>query len=216
METPVQNIYDEKGMKFIPYNTGMPQMKMPAYGRNIKNMVDYCVEIPDREERTVCAYGIIGVMKTLFPQLIGDKGDLQVFWNHLNVLSGFKLDIDFPVEVITEEKLNPKPAKLQYSSGQMRYRHYGRSLEGIINIISDMEDGEERDELIRMCAHQMKKMLLIYNPEGVENARVLNDLREYSKGKIDLDPELYELHDFQDITPTKEKKGKKKKKNTSF
>lgn len=211
-----QDISLPNDIKFIPYNTGMPLMKMPAYGRNIKNMVDYCVEIPDREERTVCAYGIVGVMKTLFPQLIGEKDDLQVFWNHLNIMSDFKLDIDFPVEVITEEKLNPKPDKIEYPDNSIKYRHYGRSLEGIINIVADMEPGLERDELISLCAHQMKKMLLTYNPGGVDNARVLNDLKEYSKGKIDLDPNNYILHDFRDITPVKEKKSKKKKKNTIF
>lgn len=216
MEDKQTDIYGANGIKFIPYNTGMPQMKMSAYGRNIQNMVDYCVEIPDREERTVCAYGIVGVMKTLFPNLVGEKGDLQVFWNHLNVLSGFKLDIDFPVEVMTEEKLNPQPAKIPYSNSKMKYRHYGRSLEGMLNIVADMEPGDEREELISLCAHQMKKMLLMYNPEGVDNARVLNDLREYTHGKIDLDPATYELHDFQDITPVKEKKSKKKKKSGLF
>ena len=40
------------------YNTGMPDLPMPEYGRNIQQMVDYCVSIPDREERTHCAHSI--------------------------------------------------------------------------------------------------------------------------------------------------------------
>ncbi len=198
-------------MTFIPYNTGMPRMKLPEYGRNIQNMVDYCVEISDREERTACAYGIVGVMSTLFPKEIGEQGDLKKFWDHINIMSNFKLDIDFPVEVITAESANPKPERLAYSHGRMRYNHYGRSLEGMVKIVADMEEGEERDALINMCAHQMKKMLIAHNPEGVDNARVLKDLYDFSDGKINLDPQNYILHEFRDITPVKSSKNKKKK-----
>lgn len=204
----------ESDIKFIPYNTGMPNLPLPEYGRNIQNMVDYCVEIPDREERTACAYGIVDVMKTLFPQNIGEKGDIKKFWDHINIMSGFRLDIDFPVEVISREEMKVKPEKLPYTTEKLHYRHYGRSLEGMVRIIADMEDGPEKDELISMCAHQMKKMMMTHNPEGLDDAKILQDLCEFSGGKIILDPNEYHLRDFQDVTPVKPgKKGKKKKKN---
>lgn len=197
--------------RFIPYNTGMPQMPLPEYGRNIQNMVDYCVEIPDREERTACAYGIVNVMKTLFPENVGEKGDLKKFWDHINIMARFELDIDFPCEVITAENVNPKPDPIPYRKGGIKFRHYGRSLENIIKIVADMENGDQKDRLISMIAHQMKKLMLTHNPEGVDNAKILRDLRDYSDGKIDLDPNTYILHEFQDVTPVKGKKGKKKK-----
>lgn len=200
--------------KFLPYNTGMPPMPLPEYGRTIQNMVDYCVEIEDKEERTACAYAIIEVMKRLFPQQKGEGGDLSKFWDHLNIMARFELDIDFPCEVITADAVNPKPEAIPYCKADIRLRHYGRSVENMVRIVADMEEGEERDELITMLAHQMKKLLLTHNPEGVDNARVLRDLYDFSNGKISLDPETYILRDFQDITPVmaKGKKGKKKKK----
>ncbi|MDE6271841.1 MAG: DUF4290 domain-containing protein [Muribaculaceae bacterium] len=197
--------------KFLPYNTGMPTLPIQEYGRTIQNMVDYCVEIPDREERTACAYAIIGVMKRLFPNHVGEKGDLKKFWDHLNIMSKFELDIDFPCEVVTAETVNPKPERIAYAKGPIRYRHYGRSLESMIKTVADMEDGEERDELICMIAHQMKKLLLQHNPEGVDNARVLRDLYDYSEGKINLDPETYILRDFYEVTPVNQKKKNRKK-----
>lgn len=211
MQQP-DNILTAKNIKFLPYNTGMPKMRLSEYGRNIQNMVDYCCEIPDREERTACAYGIVEVMRTLFPQNIGENGSLDTFWDHLNIMSGFRLDIDFPVEVVTAEEMNVKPQKLPYPTSPMRARHYGRSLEAMIKIVADMEESAERDELISMCAHQMKKMLMAHNPEAVSDAKVLADLCEFSDGKINLDPSTYQLREFQDITPAKAKKGKKKKK----
>ena len=33
------------------YNTQQKQLILPEYGRNIQNMVDYCVSLPDRDER---------------------------------------------------------------------------------------------------------------------------------------------------------------------
>lgn len=199
--------------KFLPYNTGMPVLLLPEYGRTIQNMVDYCVEIEDKEERTSCAYAIVNVMKKLFPSHIGEHGDLKKFWDHLNIMSRFELDIDFPCEVVTAESVNVKPSPIPYSKGQIRFRHYGRSLENMIKTVSEMEDGKEKDDLISMIAHQMKKLLLTHNPEGVDNARVLRDLYDYSEGKINLDPATYILHEFHDITPVpvKSKRGRRKK-----
>ncbi len=212
MNEPEEIIAKSK-FKFLPYNTGMTQLLLPEYGRNIQNMVDYCVEIPDREERTACAYGIVKVMKSLFPNNVGEKGNMKKFWDHLNIMARFELDIDFPCDVITAENVNPKPESIPYGRSPIKFRHYGRNLESIIKIIAEMEEGEERERLISMIAHQMKKLMLAHNPEGVDNAKILKDLADYSGGKISLDPTTYLLHDFQDITPVKSKKGRRKKKN---
>ncbi|MBD5182138.1 MAG: DUF4290 domain-containing protein [Bacteroidales bacterium] len=203
--------------KFIPYNTGMPQLPLPEYGRNIQNMVDYCVEIPDPEERTICAHAIVGVMRTLFPQNVGEKGDMKKFWDHLNIMARFELDIEFPCEVITAEEVHPRPERLEYMKAPIRNRQYGRNLEQIIKIVAMMEEGEERDRLISMVAHQMKKLLLTHNPDGVDNGRILKDLHRYSEGRIDLDPATYVLHDFRDVTPQPQgKKKRNNKKNTKY
>lgn len=208
------DILSNKDFKFLPYNTGMPCLPLPEYGRNIQNMVDYCVEIPDKEERTACAHAIVGVMRRLFPNQIGENGDMKKFWDHINIMARFELDIDFPCEVVTAENVNPRPDPIPYGKERIRLRQYGRSLEQMIRIVADMEDGEERDDLIYLIAHQMKKLLLAHNPEGVDNARVLRDLYEYSDGKIDLDPAKYILHEFHDVTPVaaKGKKNRKKRK----
>lgn len=199
--------------KFIPYNTGMPQMPLPEYGRNIQNMVDYCVMIPDKEERTECAYAIVDIMKKLFPENVGEGGDLKNLWDHLNIMARFELDIDFPCEVITAENANPVPEVIPYKKGNIRYRHYGRSVENIVRIVADMEPGEERDKLILLLANQMKKLMLTHNPEGVDDAKILRDLYEFSDGKINLNPETFILHEYhQASAPAKQKKVRKRKK----
>lgn len=190
------------------YNTRQSQLILPEYGRNIQNMVDYCLTIEDREERTRCAFAIVHFMQNLFPSIT----DRKTLWDHLNVMAGFNLDVDFPVEVIDREQLNPKPEPLPYSDNRMRWRHYGRNIELMIRKVADMEECEDKEKLISMIAHQMKKLQLVHNKEGVDDSKILRDLAIYSEGKINLDPETYLLHEFREApAPATSKKKKKKK-----
>lgn len=196
----------------IPYNTDMPKVTLPEYGRNIQQMVEHCVQLEDREERTRCAYAIVEIMAGKFPELVGENRDYSQIWDRVNIISGFKLDIDFPCEVVTSENMAPRPEKLRGHASQIRYRHYGRNIEEMIARVSDMEPSEERDVLISMIAHHMKKLQFTHNKEGVDDAKILRDLREYSHGKIDLDPATYLLHEFREAEPEKNKGGTKKRK----
>ncbi|MEE1021857.1 MAG: DUF4290 domain-containing protein [Muribaculaceae bacterium] len=193
------------------YNTAQPKMALPEYGRTIQHMVDFCLTIADREERTSCAYAIVDTMSTLFPEFMGENGDTSKFWDHINVMSGFRLDIDFPCEVMTEEHLNPKPRKIPYTSSRLRYRHYGKLIERMVKEVADMEEGPEKDELVSMSANHLKKLLIAHNREAMTDAKVLRDLSDYSEGRIDLDPERYLLHEFNVVAPPAGSKKKKKK-----
>lgn len=195
----------------LPYNTDMEPVLLPEYGRHIQGLVDYCVSIPDRDERTACAYAIADTMAGIFPELIGDSNDYSKIWDQINIMSRFELDIDFPFEVITAEKMHPKPEKLPYTSSAMRFRHYGKNIEKMISTVASIEEGEERDVLISMLAHHMKKLMLQHNREGVDDAKILRDLAIYSDGKIDLDPQTYLLHEFREIAQPQPRNNKKKK-----
>lgn len=194
----------------LPYNTDMEPVLLPEYGRHIQGLIDYCVGIPDREERTACAYAIANTMAGIFPDLVGENNDYSKIWDQLNIMSRFELDIDFPCEVITAEKMHPRPAKLPYTSSDMRFRHYGKNIEKMISIVAALEDGEEREVLISMLAHHMKKLMLQHNKEGVDDAKILRDLSLYSGGRIDLDPQTYLLHEFREA-PQPQRNTKKKK-----
>lgn len=184
----------------LPYNTDMEPVRLPEYGRNIQGLIDYCISIPDKEERTACAYAIADTFASLYPSLIGDNQDYSNIWNQIQIMSNFKLDIVFPCEVISEEKMHPTPERLPYSGSDIRFRHYGRNIEKMIEEIAELEEGEEKHNLISMVANHMKKLMLQHNPEGVDDAKILRDLNVYSKGKINLDPENYALHQFTEFS----------------
>ncbi len=195
----------------LTYNTQLKPLALPEYGRMIHQMVEYATQIPDRDERTRCAFAIAKIMKNLFPQEFASPDGERKMWDHINIISDFKLDIDFPVEVSSAEAIHPKPEPILYGDHNIRHRYYGKNIQLMIDRVAELEEGPEKDSLISMIAHHMKKLMFTHNKEGVNDARILRDLAEYSKGRIQLDPETYILHEFREIEPVQNGKKKKKK-----
>ena len=195
------------------YNTKMKRLALPEYGRNIQNMVDYCLTIEDREERTNCAYSIIATMGNLFPQLRDLSEFKHLLWDHLAIMSDFKLDIDYPYEVVKKETLNICPDRVPYSSPQsIRYRHYGKLVQGMIDKAAELTDPEEKKELSVYIANYMKKCYILYNKDGVADQKIFDDLRNLSKGDLRLSSDDVVLEDCKDLLATQVQASSKKKK----
>ncbi|MCM1076447.1 MAG: DUF4290 domain-containing protein [Bacteroides sp.] len=195
----------------LTYNTQLKHLILPEYGRNIQQMVDHCLTIEDRQLRTRCAYTIVNSMAKLFPKIREEEDYQRILWDHLAIMSDFKLDIDFPFDPPKPDRYSSRPKKVPYTSEHIRYRHYGKDVELLINKAVSMENGPERDELVMLIANHMKKLLLSVNPDGVDDAKVFKDLAEYSHGELHLDPQTVRLHDFKIIAPPPTSKKKKKR-----
>lgn len=191
----------------MEYNTQAKRLILPEYGRNIQNMVDYCLSIEDREERKKCADSIINVMGSLFPHLRDVNDFKHILWDHLAIMADFKLDIDYPYEIIKKENLHSRPPRLPYDDGRIRYRHYGKTLEKMIRKATEYPDGETKDYLIKLLANHMKKSFLTWNKETVDDRKIFQDLDELSDGKIILDEELHKLTESKDILARKNNKN---------
>lgn len=194
----------------VKYNTSEKQLILPEYGRNMQRMVDHCLTIEDREERTKCATTIASIMSKLFPEEYSNDENQKV-WDHLNIMSGFKLDIDFPCEVLTEDKMNPHPKKIPYTKTPEKFKHYGKNIIEMILNVSEMENCLEKDKLIFLIANQMKKLLVTQNPECASDLKVFNDILEISRGKITIDAENYRLNEYIGVQGNQDGKKKKKK-----
>ena len=181
----------------MEYNTQRKKMELPEYGRSVQNMVDHALTIEDREERQRCANTIINIMGSMFPHLRDVPDFKHKLWDHLAIMSDFKLDIDFPFEIVKKEDLVMRPERLPYSTGDIRYRHYGRFLGELVKKAVEIEDEAERKALIRLLAIQMKKSLSNWNKDGMEDQKIVDDLREYSQGAIDLQVEDLQLNEPQ-------------------
>jgi len=183
----------------MKYNTEEKRLGLPEYGRNIQNMVDYCITIEDRTERKRCADTIINIMGNMFPHLRDVNDFKHILWDHLAIMADFKLDIDYPYEIVKKENLYAKPPRLPYNNSRIRYRHYGKTLEHLIKKATELEEGEERDQLVKMLANHMKKSFLTWNKETVDDDKIFDDLSELSRGQIELNKDTHKLTESRDI-----------------
>ena len=175
------------------------ELILPEYGRNIQQMVIHAVHIEDREERTRCAKTIISSMGNLFPYLRDVNDFKHKLWDHLAIMSDFKLDIDYPYEIFKKENLYTKPERIPYKNSRMRYMHYGRTLEQMIEKAVEYPESEEKNQLILLIANHMKKCFLTWNKETVSDEKIFKDLHELSKGRLNISEDLMKLIESKEI-----------------
>jgi len=192
-------------MTELRYNTQEKRLTLPEYGRNIQNMVDYCVSIANREERTRCADAIINIMGNMFPHLRDVNDFKHILWDHLAIMSNFALDIDYPYEVVKRENMYLKPQKLPYTQGKITYKHYGKNLEMMIRKATEYESSEQKEYLIGLLANHMKKSFLTWNKEMVDDQKIFKDLELLSAGHIVRDEDSHKLTESKDILSKKNK-----------
>ena len=195
----------------LTYTNRLPRLTLPEYGRNIQRMVDHCVTIENREERTLCANTIVNAMNTLFPAQGDNQAEhMRKLWDHLFIMSGFNLDVDVPFEHVQSDVFADRPDNIPIARPEhMPMRRYGRNIARMIDVACGMEPGEERDSLVFLIADHMKKIVVAFDREGVDDRRVFDDLRMLSHGMLALDPEHTTLHEFRAL-PAPSKKKKKK------
>lgn len=193
------------------YNTQRSKMNLPEYGRNIQKMIEYTVQIEDREERNRAARAIISIMGNLNPHLRDVSDFKHKLWDHLFIISDFKLDIDSPYEKPTPEVLFEKPKPVPYSEYDIKYKHYGKIIELLIKEAVAYKEGEEKEVLIKLIANHMKKCYLTWNREVVTDEVIFEDLKKLSGGALVVSGDL-KLSESRDILSKNKKKRPPKKK----
>ena len=188
----------------MEYNTQRKKMIIPEYGRHIQKMVDYCLTIENREERNEYAQTIVVAMGQVNPVGKDAPHYKQKLWDHLYIISDYKLDVDFPFPKPVREEKDEKPTPLKYSQNNISFRTYGTFLEALVKKVATMDDGEEKQNLIHELAQHMKKLYLQYNINTCDEAILRNHINILSEGKITLG------EDFQ-FKSNKELLGIKKK-----
>ncbi len=196
----------------LEYNSQQKQLVMPEYGRNVQQMVDHCLTIEDREERTNCAHTIINIMGNLFPHLRDIDDFKHKLWDHLAIMSDFKLDIDYPCEIVRKENLDTLPDPIPYNTTPIEYRHYGKLTEQMLQKAQEMPAGEERDALVNMLANYMKRSYLTWNKDNVDDEKIWQDVRDYTHGIIRGEAPLMRAKDIKENNGPQSKQNNNKKK----
>lgn len=168
------------------YNTQRKRMALPEYGRNVQKMIEHVKTIKDPEERNRAARTIIQIMGNLNPNLRDVTDFRHKLWDHLMIISNFDLDVDSPYPAPDILKLVEKPNRVPYHTGEIKYMHYGRIVELLIESASVMEDGEEKEYLTSLILNQMKKDYLTWNPGLVSDEILIRDMDKMSGGRLKI------------------------------
>lgn len=168
-------------------------------------MVEYIMTVSDRAERNRLAQAIIIIMGNMNPHLRDINDFKHKLWDHLAIMSGFKLDIDYPYEVPQPEDFTEKPRRVSYNNGPIQYRHYGRIIDMLIEEAARFPEGADKDELIRLIANHMKKSYTTWNRDSVTDEIIFNDLYELSGHRL-MVKEGVKLSDQKDFQKMKKKR----------
>lgn len=192
------------------YNTSRKQLVLPEYGRNIQKMVDYIKTIEDRTERNRLAHAIIGIMGNLNPHLRDINDFKHKLWDHLAIIAHFELDIDFPYDIPKAETFQQRPRLVEYGVHDIAYKHYGKSIELMIDAVCALPDNPEKEKLVTTIANHMKKSYLTWNRDTVSDELILKDLEKLSHGKLKTDN--IKLNETREILSKKKNRKPMRKK----
>ena len=198
-------------IKGLDYNTQRERLVLPEYGREVQQMVDYCVSLKSRAERQRCANTIIAVMERMMPHTYENKDYRQKLWDHLALMSGFQLDIDYPCDITEAQKMLQKPAPMRYPMTRIPVRHYGNMMFEVFELLKNLPNGAERTELTRLAANQMKRDLVLWGHGSSDDEKVASDLADYTDGKIQLDLETFKFDRTETPTRNYERRQRRRK-----
>lgn len=172
----------------MEYNTQREHLEITEYGRYVKQMIEFIKTMPDKQTRTKAANAIVHAMMTVQPGSRDMTDYKRKLWDHLMLISDFQLDVDSPYPLPEVDK-KVDPESLNYSVAyEVRFRFYGRYVEKMVKKAVEMDDGEDKTELVRLIANTMKKLYLTWNKDSVKDEIIIEQLKILSEGKLALDP----------------------------
>ncbi len=126
-------------------------------------------------------------MERMVPAMQSDSDHKHKLWDHLALMSGFRLDIDYPYDISEAKRMMTRPNPMPYPMKRIPVRHYGNMMFETFDILKSMPAGKERDELSRLAANQMKRDLYQWGHGSADDEKVVSDIAAYTDGKIQLD-----------------------------
>ncbi|MBK6731129.1 MAG: DUF4290 domain-containing protein [Bacteroidetes bacterium] len=162
---------------------------MKEYGRNIQHLVQHAITIQDDTLRNQLVADIIDLMGTLNPNLRNVEDYRHKLWDHLFMISDFKLKAESPYPIPTRELLTRRTMELEYPRENVKFRHYGRYVESMIEKAKGIEDPEKKKEFVEIIGNYMKLVYQNWNRENVTDDIIKNDLRFLSNNMLSLDDE---------------------------
>jgi len=173
--------------KPFDYNSTRNKLILSEYGRNVQNMVKYIVALPTKEERNRYAQVVIDLMGFLNPHLRDVADFKHKLWDHLHIISDFQIDVDAPYPKPAPDAIHLKPEPLKYPHQRIKYKHYGKTIELMIEKAKSIEEPDRKQHMVQAIANFMKMAYVQWNKDSVADETILADLRAMSGGQLQLE-----------------------------
>jgi Domain of unknown function (DUF4290) len=183
-----------KNVENMEYNTTRKYLIMREYGRHIQKMVDYLLTIEDREKRQRNAQSLIELMGFLNPHLKNVEDFRHKLWDHLFLISDFKLDVESPYPIPTRETLKAKPEPLGYPKRYPKFNHLGKNIEVVINKALKEENPEKRQGFANAIAYYMKLTYSNWHKELVHDDNIQTELQSMTDGQLEFNNRPFVKH----------------------
>ncbi|MEO5908583.1 MAG: DUF4290 domain-containing protein [Ginsengibacter sp.] len=183
----------------MEYNTTRNHLTIREYGRHIQKMAEYVLTLEDREKRQKNANALVELMGFLNPHLKNVEDFRHKLWDHLFLITDFKLDVDSPYPIPTRETLRPTPDPLPYPKRYPKYNHLGKNIEIIIDKALSEEDPEKRQGFANSIAYYMKLTYSNWHKELVHDDNIQTELSAITKGQLEFNNRPFVKHRVENI-----------------
>lgn len=171
-------------MENMEYNTTRNHLMMSEYGRHVQKMIEHLLTIEDPERRQANAQAVIELMGFLNPHLKNVEDFRHKLWDHLFLISDFKLDVKSPYPIPTRESLSERPKPLPYPKRYPKFSHLGKNLEVIIKKALKEEDTDKRAGFANAIAYYMKLAYNNWHKEIVHDDAIQSELTNITDGQL--------------------------------
>src|SRR5215212_3027137 len=168
----------------MEYNTTRNELIMREYGRHVQKMIEHILTIEDPERRQGNAQAAIELMGFLNPHLKNVEDFRHKLWDHLFLISDFKLDVKSPYPIPTRETLKAKPKPLEYPKRYPKFSHLGKNLEIVIDKALKEEDPDKRLGFANAVAYYMKLAYNNWHKEQVHDDAIQSELTNITEGQL--------------------------------
>lgn len=171
------------------YNIEREKLHLPEYGRHIQDMISELMRIEDRKERNLRAKALIAIMANIQQESKEMPDFERKLWDHLFIMSDFQLDIDSPYPKPTAATIMPPPRRMEYPTGRISMKHYGRNVRNVIRSLERIKEQDTVDAVIHNLARYMRTKSFEYNQEHPDNVVIIRDIKRMADFDINVDEE---------------------------
>lgn len=184
----------------LEYNTGREDIILKEYGRNIQKLAQYVQKMEDGEKRSQYASTLTDLMRQINTALKDNPEYDQKVWDDLFIISDFDLEVESPFPMPEKSVLGKKPQRLDYKKGDVRYRHYGRNIETMIQRAIEMEDPESKEAAVYHIGRLMNSFYASFNKDNIDEEVILEHIKKMSKGQLTFDLEKVKEEGLFNVT----------------